>query len=87
MDCSGMDRAERDRRARRREFIRTHHPDVGGDPTKFVAGLARFDYAPFHLPYGQSARVVIVPSRRWPVSAANLALRRIRRRGRPPRVR
>lgn len=23
----------------RREFIRTHHPDVGGDTARFVAGL------------------------------------------------
>lgn len=81
-----MDEAERDRRARRREFIRTHHPDVGGDPMAFVTGLARFDFAPFHIPYRQSVRVVILPSRRWPVTAASLALRRIRRRSCPPRV-
>jgi hypothetical protein len=28
---------------RRREFIRTHHPDRGGDPDAFVAGLQSFD--------------------------------------------
>lgn len=27
----------------RREFIRRHHPDVGGDPEAFVRGLAAFD--------------------------------------------
>jgi len=30
------------RRRARREFIRTHHPDVGGDPAVFTAGLAEF---------------------------------------------
>lgn len=29
-----------DRRALR-AFVRAHHPDVGGDPAEFVAGLAR----------------------------------------------
>ncbi|OLT13265.1 hypothetical protein BJF78_22255 [Pseudonocardia sp. CNS-139] len=25
-----------------REFVREHHPDRGGDPDAFVAGMARF---------------------------------------------
>jgi hypothetical protein len=25
-----------------REFVRTHHPDRGGDPEEFIAGLHRF---------------------------------------------
>ncbi|MGI8647666.1 MAG: hypothetical protein DLM55_04260 [Acidimicrobiales bacterium] len=25
-----------------REFVRAHHPDRGGDPEVFIAGLARF---------------------------------------------
>lgn len=29
-------------RAEYREFVRTHHPDLGGDPEVFVAGMARF---------------------------------------------
>jgi hypothetical protein len=29
-------------RAAFREFVREHHPDRGGDPDVFVAGLARF---------------------------------------------
>ncbi|WP_410569758.1 hypothetical protein [Amycolatopsis sp. cmx-4-61] len=29
-------------RAAFRAFVRTHHPDVGGDPAVFAAGLARF---------------------------------------------
>jgi hypothetical protein len=30
-------------RAEFRAFVREHHPDRGGDPEVFVAGLARFD--------------------------------------------
>ncbi|MFC5994877.1 hypothetical protein ACFQE5_11720 [Pseudonocardia hispaniensis] len=29
-------------RAAYRAFLREHHPDRGGDPTVFAAGLARF---------------------------------------------
>jgi hypothetical protein len=29
-------------RAEFRAFVREHHPDRGGDPDEFVAGLARF---------------------------------------------
>ena len=32
-------------RARFRAFVREHHPDRGGDPEAFVAGLARFGAA------------------------------------------
>ncbi|MFR9729306.1 hypothetical protein ACL03H_08760 [Saccharopolyspora sp. MS10] len=31
---------EGDARARLRAFVRAHHPDVGGDPEAFAAGLA-----------------------------------------------
>jgi hypothetical protein len=31
-----------------REFVRTHHPDRGGDPEVFAAGLARFRTAHEH---------------------------------------
>lgn len=30
-------------RAEFRAFVREHHPDRGGDPEAFVAGLARFE--------------------------------------------
>jgi hypothetical protein len=30
-------------RAEFRAFVREHHPDRGGDPDEFVAGLARFE--------------------------------------------
>lgn len=29
-------------RAAFREFVRDHHPDRGGDPDMFIAGVARF---------------------------------------------
>ncbi|SFB45162.1 hypothetical protein SAMN05216266_1129 [Amycolatopsis marina] len=35
------DREARER-AEFRAFVREHHPDVGGDPQEFLAGLARF---------------------------------------------
>ncbi|WP_158894379.1 hypothetical protein [Amycolatopsis anabasis] len=31
----------RDPRAAFRAFVRANHPDVGGDPDEFIAGLAR----------------------------------------------
>jgi hypothetical protein len=34
------DPAARERRRAVRAWIRTHHPDVGGDPAVFAAGLA-----------------------------------------------
>lgn len=37
-------RAGRD--AEFRAFVRTHHPDVGGDPDVFVAGLAAYGHSP-----------------------------------------
>lgn len=33
-------------RAAFREFVRTHHPDVGGDPEEFSAGIARMRSPP-----------------------------------------
>ena len=44
-------------RQARREFIRTHHPDRGGDPAAFAAGLAAYDRRSSGEP---APRVVIV---------------------------
>jgi hypothetical protein len=72
-------------RAGRRAFIRDHHPDRGGDPAVFIAGLSRFD--------GQAScsrplpRVVAVRRRRWPVRLFLALARRLSRASRPPRVR
>ena len=41
---------EQSRRRARREFIRTHHPDRGGDPDAFAAGLAAYDRLPRPAP-------------------------------------
>ena len=48
---------EQSRRRARREFIRTHHPDRGGDPDAFAAGLAAYDRP---LPRAPAARVEVV---------------------------
>jgi hypothetical protein len=79
----GQQRPERC--ARRREFIRTHHPDRGGDPAVFIAGLADLDCA--HRNSGGGAAVrVLVYRRRRPIIRVLLAVRR-RLRPDPPRVR
>jgi|GEM_PF-5646280 len=44
----------------RRDFIRAHHPDRGGDAAVFIAGLAAFDAAP-----APRRRVVVVPYTAW----------------------
>ncbi|MET8850525.1 hypothetical protein [Amycolatopsis sp. NPDC004625] len=64
-------------RAAFRAFVRAHHPDAGGDPAEFAAGLARLREPPSRF----DAPVRFVTRRRG--IAALLA--RFRRR--PPRVR
>ncbi|WP_086825604.1 hypothetical protein [Allokutzneria sp. NRRL B-24872] len=81
----GADR-ERERRAAIRDFVRAHHPDVGGDPEEFVAGLARLR-AEFDEPEKSAApadEVFFVVRRR---GARGLLRRWWSRRRRPPRVR
>jgi hypothetical protein len=70
---------------RRREFIREHHPDRGGDAESFIAGLRAIEdeRAAEALP----PRVVVVPHRPWPSRLAAAAVRRLRHDGKPPRVR
>jgi hypothetical protein len=72
------------RRVRRREFIRTHHPDRGGDPESFIAGLAEFDDRPFAL--NAPPRVFVVPKRRLPTVVVDWVTRPLRKRRQPPRV-
>jgi hypothetical protein len=67
----------------RREFIRTHHPDRGGDPGAFAAGLAAYDR---RLPGAPAATVVIVPDTPWLVSVLRPILRRMGWRRPPPRI-
>jgi hypothetical protein len=69
-------------RARRREFIRTHHPDRGGDPAAFVAGLADLDCAHRHIGGGAAGRVLVYRRRRLIIRML-LAVRRRLRPGLP----
>jgi hypothetical protein len=76
-----------DAERRRREFIRAHHPDRGGDPEFFAAGLRSFDAdreadRPLPLP-----RVVVVPHRTWLVRLANAVIKRLRPGRKAPQVR
>jgi hypothetical protein len=63
----------REERAARRAWIAAHHPDRGGDPSTFAAGLAAFD--------GRFADVVdrrlTVVRSRGPVRSAHRAWRRL----------
>jgi hypothetical protein len=71
------------RRAARRAYIRASHPDRGGDPTAFMAGLARLD--PRRAPCAVRVQVV---RRQAPAQRLLLALaRRLGWRRPPPRVR
>ncbi|MYW89659.1 hypothetical protein G3I59_03225 [Amycolatopsis rubida] len=83
--------SEADKAAYRR-FVRTHHPDVGGDPDEFAAGLREFRPGPHHeiaegtepAPPGEPL-VFVRRSRGVPRLLAALSERR--RRKRNPRVR
>jgi hypothetical protein len=74
-------------RARRREFIRSHHPDRGGDPAIFMAGLDRFDRQPGGPGGLPRPQVVVVPHQAWPMRLMAALIRRLRGGHRPPRVR
>jgi hypothetical protein len=68
-------------RRARRDFIRAHHPDAGGDPTAFIAGLAALD------PSGSgSARVIVVAATHWPARVKKALQRWMGWRQPPPRV-
>jgi len=56
-----MEKPER----RRREFIYAHHPDRGGDPDVFMAGLRRFEAEFEQLRVEPLPRVVVVAHRGW----------------------
>ncbi len=79
---------ERERRSAFREFVRSHHPDVGGDPASFAAGLAC--YRAETIPYDDprlTADVVFRRTRRGPMAVLDRMARRWAQRRRPPRVR
>ena len=70
---------------RRREFIREHHPDRGGDAESFIAGLRAIEDE--QVAEDKPPRVVVVPHRPWPSRLAAAAARRLRHDSKPPRVR
>jgi hypothetical protein len=70
---------------RRRDFIRAHHPDRGGDPDMFVAGLRSFGTEDERS--GQPRpRVVVVRRRPWLTRMVIAAARRLCHGRRLPRV-
>jgi hypothetical protein len=75
----------REIRRRRRDFIRAHHPDRGGDPDLFIVGLGAFDTGleqdPRPLP-----KVVVVKRRAWLIRLASAAAQRLRYGPGPSRV-
>ena len=70
-------------RSSRRAFIRSHHPDRGGDPTLFATGLRAWDNVLNEPP----ARVVAVAAKPWPRTLLTVLARRMRKSRRLPRVR
>lgn len=82
---TGRDTGDAERRTAFRAFVRAHHPDVGGDPAEFAAGLARFRAAETaresEVDSRYDAPVSFVARRRW------FDALRARFRRRPPRVR
>src|SRR5487761_1809001 len=71
---------------RRRAFIRKHHPDRGGDPGAFIAGLRALD-AEREQDSGPLPKVVVVRRRPWLVRKATAVVRRLRYGPSPSRVR
>lgn len=71
-----------EQRAAFRRFVRAHHPDVGGDPLAFTAGLARLR-AEAAAPYPDERRfdgpVTFVSNRRRRQEAVLRALRKLDR--------
>jgi len=72
---------------RRREFIRAHHPDRGGDPEVFMAGLRSFAADPEPAGLEPLPRVVVVAHRAWVTRLVTALARRVHPEERAPRVR
>ncbi|MEJ2886886.1 hypothetical protein [Actinomycetospora aeridis] len=73
-----------DVRAARRAFVRTHHPDVGGDPVAFREGLAALRAHPAPDDPRLDAPIVVVPAGR--LARLGRFGRRLTRRRRTARV-
>ena len=72
---------------RRREFIRAHHPDRGGDTESFIAGLRGFDDGQPPADPDSLPRVTIIPRQPWPTKLVTAAVQRLRHGKPPARVR
>jgi hypothetical protein len=70
---------------RRRQFIRAHHPDRGGDAGAFITGMRAFDAEQAHR--RPPHNVVVIRRPNWPARLVIAAARRLRDGRRPPRVR
>lgn len=70
---------------RRRQFIRAHHPDRGGDAGAFIAGMRAFDTE--QAPWRPPPSVVVVRRPNWPTRLVIAAARRLGHGRKPPRVR
>lgn len=70
---------------RRRRFIREHHPDLGGDPETFIAGMRALEAE--QAPWTRVATVVVIKREKWPTRLVIAAGRRIHRGRKSPRVR
>jgi hypothetical protein len=88
-DIGGEDDEDRgsDVGRRRREFIRAHHPDRGGDTESFIVGLRGFDTEQAPAGLGPQPRVTVFARRAWPTRLVTAAVRRIRHGKPPARVR
>jgi hypothetical protein len=73
-------------RRRRRDFIRAHHPDGGGDPEAFIAGLRAFS-AETETDTEPLPEVSVIRRRAWLLRQGATLARRLRYGPRPPRVR
>jgi len=72
---------------RRREFIRAHHPDRGGDPEVFMAGLRRFDAVPEQPGPEPLPRVVVFARRGWLIRLITALTQWVHPEEKIPRVR
>lgn len=86
MNSGPLSQVSPERRAAFRAFVRIHHPDVGGDPETFRAGLAAFAdvVAPSGgMPLGRAGPAPDDPRLDAPITAVrDGAVHRIGRAGR-----
>jgi hypothetical protein len=70
---------------RRRQFVREHHPDRGGDPEEFIVGLRAFDTE--QASWAPAARVVVIKREKWSARLVIAARQHLHRGRKSPRVR